>query len=185
MLQGKGELLLKANPRAVGCAPHMQTMPRAAPLFAGHRHTADPDVPRHQRGKRWRNRGRLMQGGMVHPFLRHFKWQITDYDDRWHRFFLIISSRSYLNETLPPEPGFFKRSLGMALPCPPQPLSKAALPSTQQTDLRGEQKATVVQREAGHKANSKVTDAAVLGEWGHDFPDVFQSFLKDTACVRG
>lgn len=41
----------------------------------------------------------------------------------------------------------------------------------------------VVQREAGHKANSKVTDAAVLGELGHDFPDVFQSFLKDTACV--
>lgn len=137
MLQGRGELLLKANPRAVGYATHMQAMPRAAPLFAGPRPTAAPDVPQHQKGQRWGSRGRLMQGGMVHPFLRHFKRQITDYDDRWHRFFLIISSRSYLNETVPPEPGFFKCSLGMALPCPPWPLSKAALPSALKRPQRG------------------------------------------------
>lgn len=125
MPQGGGghtELPLKANPRAVGYAPRVQAMPRAAPLFAEPRlqpwHTAAPAVPRHWRGQRWGNRGRLTQGGMLHPFLRHFTWQITDYDDRWHRFFLIISSRSYLNGTLPPEPDLFKCSLGMTLPGP-------------------------------------------------------------------
>lgn len=190
MPQGGGghtELPLKANPRAVGYAPRVQPMPRAAPLFAEPRlqpwHTAAPAVPRHRRGQRWGNRGRLTQGGMLHPFLRHFTWQITDYDDRWHWFFLIISSRSYLNGTLPPEPDLFKCSLGMTLPCPPRPLSKAALPPAHPQTSEGSRRRWWSKGRQDTKANSKVTDAAVLGELGHDFPDVFQSFLKDTACV--
>lgn len=58
MPQGGGghtELPLKANPRAVGYAPRVQPMPRAAPLFAEPRlqplHTAAPAVPRHGEGR--------------------------------------------------------------------------------------------------------------------------------------